>query len=153
MRKSQILNNIFFIFFGNEPDPAQMHGLGRTWPNYVCWAGAASPLQWTSPLFTCNVNSGEANAEGEEGGGGGEGRRLTCGGVEAVLLEATGSSAGGSWWLAVLFFFSLSPLFFVLFSASFFFFFFRPSPSLFSSFSSLFFYSKRVNYIFNSPIK
>ena len=53
-----------------------------------------------------------------------------------VLLEATGGSAGGSRWLAVLFFFSLSPLFFILFSASFFFF-FRPSPSLFSSFSSL----------------
>jgi len=45
------------------------------------WVGSGLPAhkQWVSPLFTCNMNSGEENAEEEEGGGGGKGRRLACG--------------------------------------------------------------------------
>jgi hypothetical protein len=60
VEKSQILNNIFFfllIVFGNGLDPAQMHGMGRTWPNHRGWA-QPSPCEQCPPLFTCSVNSG-----------------------------------------------------------------------------------------------
>ena len=107
--------------------------MGWVEPDPTTWAGL---LQWTSPLFTSNVNSGEANATNKEGGGGGEGRRLTCGGVEAVLMEATTLlSRWHCYWLAmILLLLPLPPLFFSSFVFSFFFF---PFLLLFSLFSSL----------------
>jgi hypothetical protein len=35
-------------------------------PIILGWAGLANPFTMGSPLFTCNVNSGEENAEEEE---------------------------------------------------------------------------------------
>jgi len=97
--EKQNAKKLQFLIFFNWPNPTQ--------PFWV-WLQA-------SPLFTCNVNSGEEDAEEEEGGEGGERRRLTCGGSRslAVLLEATGSSAGGGaggsrWFFSSLFFFSIS---------------------------------------------
>jgi len=52
--------------------------MGWAEPGPTTWVGLALPAHYNGPpLFTCNVNSGEANTEGEEGGRGGEGRRLT----------------------------------------------------------------------------
>jgi hypothetical protein len=59
----------------------------------------------------------------------------------SVMASDSGGSRRRRKWFVVagddVFLLSLPPLFFVLFSATFFFFFFQPSPSLFSSFSSL----------------
>jgi hypothetical protein len=42
----KILKQIF-LFFLNGPDQAQMHRLGRTWPNYMGWAGLLGAAQPT----------------------------------------------------------------------------------------------------------
>ena len=49
------IGKLFFFLIG--PDPAHHFGLGRRCQPFK---------QWASPLFTCNVNSGEADAEEEE---------------------------------------------------------------------------------------
>jgi len=79
----------FQNFFWIGSDPAHHFGLGRR----------CQPIkQWASPLFTCSVNSGEEDAEEEEGGGEGEGRRLTYGGSRCCWQRWrwTDTTAGGS---------------------------------------------------------
>ena len=50
-------------------------------PNILGWAGSAGPCkQWVSPLFTCNVNSGETRRRRRRRKG--KGRRLTYGGSQ-----------------------------------------------------------------------
>jgi len=93
-----------------------------------------APCEQCPPLFTCYVNCGGMAGTKQERK---KGRKVDLRWLQplAVLLQATGGGAGGSRWPAVLFFFSVSLLCFS-FSSPLLFFFFRPSPSLFSSFSS-----------------
>jgi len=144
VRKSQILNNIFWKWAWPGPNAwvgsnlAQMHGLG--------WC------EQCLPLFTCHVNSGgwqrRRRSRRKK-----KGRRADLRWLQplAVLLEATGGEtgggAGGSRWPAMLFFFSLSPLFFLFSSLLLFFFLLSASP-LFSLISLLSFLFSLVLFFF-----
>jgi len=124
--------------------------LGRTWPNHFGLGRRCQPIkQWPSPMFTCNVNSGEEDVEEEGGGGGGgggegEGRRLTT----VAHGAASGGGGGRTQLLAMMVLTISSPIFFY-FSLPFFFLF--PlwvlsslslfCSSLFSLYSSLFFFT------------
>jgi len=82
-----------------------MHGLGRTWPNYVGWA-QPSPCEQCPPLFTCYVNSGGKAGTKQEKKEGEKGWPT----VAATVVCATGGDRRRRWRFAVLFFFSLSIL-------------------------------------------
>jgi len=114
--------------------------LGQTRPNHFGLGRRCQPIkQWASPLFTCNVNSGEADAEEEEE----EGEREE--GWPAVPHSAVGGDGGGrtrllavagAWWRTMLhLLLPLSP------SSVFFLICFSPSFSfLFSLLCSVFFF-------------
>jgi hypothetical protein len=56
--KLQFFKKAFWEFFFNWAGPSS---------NVLGWAGFAGPFkQWVSPLFTCNVNSGDTNVNSGE---------------------------------------------------------------------------------------
>jgi len=120
--------------------------LGRTRPNHFGLGRRCQPIkQWTSPLFTCDMNSGEENAE-EGGGGRGGGSwpavaAIVSGDAGGEMAMASGDGPSSSLLYFSAFFFSFLPLFF----SSFFLLVFSSFPLLFCSFllpSSLVFIGK-----------